>query len=78
MSLLQLVEDWRWVLKRAWSVRFIVLAGVLSGTEVAIQVVIAYGVRVPVPGGVFAAGAGLTTVAAFVARFVAQKKSGLR
>jgi len=29
-----LLEDWKEVLRKAWSIRFIVLAGVLSGIEV--------------------------------------------
>lgn len=31
---IRLADDWRAILSRAWSVRLIVLAGVLSGIEV--------------------------------------------
>lgn len=73
------VEDWRLILRHAWSVRFMVIAAVLSGAEVTISVMMAYGVRVPyVPPGTAAGLAGLVTVAAFVSRFVAQQKLGAK
>lgn len=72
--MLTLIENWRAVLKHAWSVRLILLAAVLSGLEVAMQVVIAFGVQVPVPSGLFAALAGLVSFAACLARFFVQQK----
>lgn len=65
-------EDWEWVLKRAWSVKLIVLAAVLSGIEVMLAVLSAYQVALPIAPGTFAALSGFVTIAAFVARFIAQ------
>lgn len=67
---MKLIHDWRAVLRRAWSVRLMALAGVLSGLEVAIPFLDGW---LPVPAGVFAALSGVTTAAAFYARIVAQK-----
>lgn len=65
------VANWRAVLTRAWSVRFIVLAALLSGAEVALPFL--DGV-LPVPPGVFAGLSALATGGAFLARLVAQKE----
>jgi hypothetical protein len=73
-GLLRLREDWHWVLTKSWSVRFIVLAAILSGLEVMISVLVAYQVPTPIPAGVFAALSGVVTVAACAARFFAQQK----
>lgn len=69
-----LVENWAAILKHAWSVRLMLLAALLSGIEVTIQVMLAFTVKPPIPPGVFAALAGFITIAACVARFVAQSK----
>lgn len=74
-SQVSLVDNWHLVLRYAWSVRLIVLAAILSGVEVAITIMVAYQVQVPIPAGVFAGLGGLASMAAFVARFVAQKKT---
>ena len=65
-----LVSNWRDVLRKAWSVRLLLLAGLLSGLEVALPLI--DGVY-EIPRGVFAALSGVTVAGAFVARFVAQK-----
>lgn len=67
---MELITNWWEVLKRAWSVRFIVLAAVLSGLEVGLPLV--EGVF-PMPQGVFAGLATLATAGAFIARIIAQK-----
>jgi hypothetical protein len=73
----ELVHNWRDVFKYAWSVRLLALAAVLSGLEVALSAMSAYGVKPSfIPSGLLAAFSGLVTVAAFVARFIAQKKLG--
>lgn len=73
---MRLVDDARWVVRRAWSVRFIVIAALLCGAEVTIQVAIALGWQPHyLPAGLFAALAGLVSVAAFFARIVYQDKS---
>lgn len=65
-----LVANWRDVLRKAWSIRLLLLAGLLSGMEVALPLV--DGVY-EIPRGVFAALSGVTVAGAFVARIVAQK-----
>jgi hypothetical protein len=67
---MRLVTNWRAVLQRAWSVRLILLAGLLSGIEVALPLV---GDVLPIRPGVFAGLTLFTTAAAFVARLTAQK-----
>jgi hypothetical protein len=73
---MKLIDDWRWVRNHAWSARLIVLAAILSGLEVMLSVMAAYAVETPIPPGVFASISGVVTVAAFGARFVAQKRDG--
>ena len=69
--MIELLPDWRQILTRAWSVRWLIVAGILSGLEVALQ--IAQPVIEPiVPKGLFSALAGLATAAALVARVLAQ------
>ncbi|WP_442907402.1 DUF7940 domain-containing protein [Kaistia sp. MMO-174] len=63
------IENWRQVLRRAWSIRLLIIAGALSGLEVALPLI---GVDT-IPAGTFAALSGLVTAAAFVARLIAQK-----
>jgi hypothetical protein len=65
----RLVDDWRRILARAWSVRFMVLATVLGSIEVLLPF-FADGMR----RGVFAAAMVLVSLAALVARIVAQPK----
>lgn len=71
---MKIVDEWRWLVKKAWSVRLIMLAGLLSGLEVCFSVLSAYQVDTGVPPGTFAALSGLVTIAAFLARFVAQSR----
>lgn len=66
---MQLVPNWRRVLRRAWSIRLIVLAAVLSGAELAVQLA---GDALPIPPLWLGALSFVVTVAAFIARFVAQ------
>ena len=65
-----LIPNWRAVLTKAWSVRLMILAAVLSGVEVALSFLDpeALGIN---PGR-FAALAGLASAAALVARIWAQ------
>lgn len=66
---MRLVSDWRAVLARAWSIRLLVLAGVLSGIEAALPF---FGDAIPIPSGALAALTTLVVGAAFVARLLAQ------
>ena len=65
---MRLIPDWHVVLRKAWSVRLLALAAVLSGVEVLLPVY-----ETSIPTGVFAMLSGLITSAALVARVVAQK-----
>lgn len=67
---MQLLPNWWDVLKRAWSIRLMIIAAVLSGIEIALPLL--DGV-IDIPRGLFAAASGITTAAAFVARLVAQE-----
>jgi hypothetical protein len=64
----KLADDWKDVLRKAWSIRLMILAGVLSGVEIALPLF-----ADALPRGTFAALSGLSVAAAFVARLVAQK-----
>lgn len=65
-----LVKNWRQVLKRAWSVRWIVLAGIFTGLEVGLPIIDGY---VDIPRGIFAALSGFASCAAFTSRIIVQK-----
>jgi hypothetical protein len=67
---MKFLDDWKGVLARAWSVRLIILAGILSGAEVTLSLV--------TPGllgihpGSFAVASGVVSMGALVARLLAQ------
>lgn len=65
---MKLRDNWRQIAKRAWSVRLMVLAGLLSGVEVVLPFF-----AHELPNGLFAALSGASVMAAFIARLVAQK-----
>lgn len=67
---LQLHENWRTLLRRAWSVRLALIAAVLSGIEVALSV---FTSNPPIAAGTFAALSAVVTIAAAVARLFAQQ-----
>lgn len=62
-----LVQNWRAVLKHAWSIKLITVAGLLSGAEVLVPLL-----QEQVPRGIFAALAAATAAGAFIARIMAQ------
>lgn len=66
---MQLVTDWKLVLKKAWSIRLMVLASLLSGAEVILPQFTDV-----VPPTVFAILSFVVVGGAFVARLVAQPK----
>ena len=66
---MSLVENWRDVLKKAWSVRLIVLAAILSGIEAVLPMF-----ETSFPNGVFVAASGFVTAGALLARVIAQKE----
>jgi hypothetical protein len=65
---MRLSTDWREVLRKAWSIRLMLLAGALSGIEIILPLFAG-----SLPRGTFAALSFLSVAAAFVARLVAQK-----
>ncbi|GHA19310.1 hypothetical protein GCM10007989_13530 [Devosia pacifica] len=70
---MKLLKNWRKIVHKAWSIRLLILAGILSGAEVALPFL--HGV-LPIRPGVFAALSGVTCAAAFVARLIAQSSIG--
>lgn len=65
---MKLYENWKTILKKAWSMRLMGLAALLSGVEVALPLFID-----SLPRGVFAGLSFVSVAGAFVARLVAQK-----
>ena len=63
-----LTPNWKTILRKAWSVRLILLAGLLSGVEAAMPFIDGQ-----MPRGVFAVASLIVTGAAFIARILAQK-----
>lgn len=63
-----LIEDWKKVLRKAWSMRLIILGTLLSAAEVALPYA-----APQVPSGTFALLAMLVTAGAGIMRVVAQK-----
>ena len=61
-------NDWRAILRRAWSMRLAALAGVLSGVEAVLPFY-----SEAIPRGLFAVLALLASTGAMVARVVAQR-----
>ena len=69
---MRLHDDWRWIVRKAWSIRFMAIAIITSG----IEAVLPY-FSDAIPRGVFAI---LTMVFAgggFAARIIAQKREGV-
>ncbi len=67
---MRLVAEWWRVLRYAWSIRLLVLAGLLSGAEIALPLIQDL---LPIPRGVFAGLSFAATAGAFIARLIAQQ-----
>lgn len=65
---MKLDPRWKLILKRAWSIRLMVLAGVFSGLEVILPIFYS-----DIPPHMFALLSFLVVCAAFVSRLLAQK-----
>ena len=65
--MMQLYPNWKEIARRSWSLRFVVLAGVLSGLEVILPFF-----SDEIPRNLFAVLSFVAVSAAFVARLVAQ------
>lgn len=68
---MKLIEDWKVVLKKAWSIKLILIAGFFSGLEFILPMMAEL---VVIPNGTFALLAFISTNAAFVTRVMAQKE----
>ena len=67
---IELIEDWQAVLRKAWSMKFSILAAILGGLEVGVQFVQPAGI----PNGVFAGIASAVSLAAGISRLIAQRE----
>lgn len=67
---LRIIADWRSVLRYAWGIRFIIVAGLFAGAEVVLPLIDEI---IPIPPRLFAGLAGLCAAAALISRFIAQK-----
>ena len=65
---MKLVSGWKGIIKKAWSVRLMIVAALLSGIEVTLPFFSG-----AIPKGTFAALSFIAVSSAFVARLVAQK-----
>ncbi len=65
---MRLYDNWKEILRKAWSIRFMIIAAVLSGIEVILPFF-----NESIPKNVFAALSFVFVSAAFVARLVAQR-----
>lgn len=68
---MKLVNNWKRVLKKAWSVRLMIVAGLLSGIEVVLPFF-----AESIPRGPFAALSLIAVASAFITRLLAQKEFG--
>lgn len=67
---MHLLPDWKRILRKAWSVRLIILAAIFSGAEVVVPLFYD-----AIPRNAFALLSGITTAAALIARVMMQKDS---
>jgi len=67
---IELIEDWRAVLTKAWSMKFSILAAILGGLEVGV----AYVKPASIPSGIFAGFATCVSLFAGGARLLAQQE----
>ncbi len=71
---MKLADDWKCILKKAWSIKLILAAGFFSGLEAVVQIYSALAdLPAWMPRGGFAAIAFIASNGAFVMRLVAQK-----
>jgi hypothetical protein len=73
MAKIRLIDDWWHVLKHAWSIRFVFIAGFFSGLEVIIPMF-----SDKFSHGTFAIISFLVANLAFISRIVSQKNIGRR
>lgn len=68
---MKVASDWKLILKKAWSIRLMLLAGLLTGCEAILPLY-----QEAIPRGTFAVLSMLAIVGGMVARVVAQKGMG--
>lgn len=66
---MNLLPNWKWLVRKAWSIRLVVLAGLLSGCEVVLPLFVD-----TLPRNVFAVLSMLAAIGAGVARVMSQPK----
>ena len=64
-----LIGEWKWVLRKAWSLRLAIVAGLFSGAEVILPLFVT-----SMPRGVFAGLSVMAAVGSATARIVDQPK----
>ncbi|GAA5540467.1 hypothetical protein [Brucella sp. NBRC 113783] len=69
---MKLVSDWRWVLRYAWSIRLLIVAGILTGLEAVLPYLADTSL---IPDRWFRFLIFVVTIAAFLARIISQKDS---
>ncbi len=66
---MRLTPNWQKIVKKAWSIRLMILAGLLSGAEIILPFY-----ADEIPRGTFAALTMLAVTGAFIARLIAQQE----
>lgn len=66
------VDEWRWLVRRSWCLRFVIIAGLFSGLEVALPLLSGN----LIPEGLCAVLSFAAVCAAYYARLIAQKRDG--
>ena len=66
---MNLIPEWKWLLRKTWSIRLVILSALLSGAELVLPLFVDV-----MPRNVFAALSMIAAVAAGVARVTAQPK----
>ena len=65
---MKLYDNWKEILRKAWSIRFMIIAGILSGIEVILPLF-----HENIPRNLFAALSMVFVASALIARLVAQR-----
>jgi hypothetical protein len=66
---MNLVPEWRWLVRKTWSIRLVILSAVLSGIEIILPLFVD-----TMPRNLFAGLSMFSALAAGIARVVAQPK----
>ena len=69
LTRVKLIDDWRWVIRKAWSIRLAVVAALFSGAEVLVPML-----QAAMPHGVFAILSFVAVAGGVISRFVVQDR----